>query len=79
MQRITRYSLLLRQVLHFTPKEHPHHDATLISLQLSDEFLDQVNNAIKERDSVQKITEITKQVDLEIPSEVSPFLCSITN
>ena len=71
MQRITRYSLLFRQILHFTPKDHPHHDATLISLQLSDEFLDQVNTGIKERESRLKIAFITQQVDLEIPSEVN--------
>jgi hypothetical protein len=69
MQRITRYSLLLRQILHFTPKDHPHHDATLIALQLSDEFLDHVNTAIKEKQSKIKIAQITSQLDLEIPSE----------
>lgn len=70
MQRITRYSLLLRQILHYTPKDHPHHDATLIALQLSDEFLDQVNAAIREKESMVKIRQITQLIDLEIPQEV---------
>ena len=70
MQRITRYSLLLRQILHYTPKDHPHHDATLISLQLSDEFLDQVNAAIREKQSMVKIRQIAQSIDLEIPQEV---------
>ncbi len=67
MQRITRYSLLLRQILHFTPKKHPDHDATLIALQLSDEYLEQLNSAIKERQSRIKIQEITEILDLNIP------------
>jgi Mn-dependent DtxR family transcriptional regulator len=73
MQRITRYSLLLRQILHFTPKDHPHHDATLIALQLSDEFLDQLNAAMKHKQSKIKISQIASQLDLEIPSEVVMF------
>jgi hypothetical protein len=71
MQRITRYSLLMRQILHYTPKDHPHHDATLIALQLSDEFLEKVNKAIKVQQSVRKIVEITKTTDLHIPNENS--------
>ncbi|KAJ3337239.1 Intersectin 1 (SH3 domain protein), partial [Kappamyces sp. JEL0680] len=70
MQRITRYSLLLRQILHYTAKTHPEYDATLIALQLSEEFLDQINNAIKEAQSIVNIERISKLVDLEIPSEL---------
>jgi hypothetical protein len=65
---------LLRQILHFTPKEHPDHDATLIALQLSDEFLDKLNFAIKERQSRIKIQQISEALDLEIPQEVLIFL-----
>jgi hypothetical protein len=74
MQRITRYSLLLRQILHYTTKEHPHYDACLISLQMSEEFLDEVNWAIKLKQSKSNINRITKTVDLDIPTEVSSSL-----
>ncbi|KAI8901879.1 hypothetical protein BC833DRAFT_617246 [Globomyces pollinis-pini] len=69
MQRVARYSLLLRAILHYTPKSHPHHDATLIALQLSDEFLDKLNLGIKVAESRKKIKMISDTLDLEIPSE----------
>lgn len=73
MQRITRYSLLLRQILHYTAKDHPHYDASLISLQMSEEFLEEVNLAIKLKQSISNINRIIKTVDLDIPSEVMLF------
>ncbi|KAJ3318153.1 Intersectin 1 (SH3 domain protein) [Boothiomyces sp. JEL0866] len=69
MQRITRYSLLLRQIKHYTPKNHPHHDTSLIAFQLSEEFLEKINNAVKIQESVAKIKEIVRVLDLEIPQE----------
>lgn len=69
MQRITRYALLLRQILHYTPKPHREYDSSMIALQMSEEFLDHINNAIKLRQSILNIDRIVKTVDLEIPSE----------
>nr|KAJ3421080.1 Intersectin 1 (SH3 domain protein) [Polyrhizophydium stewartii] len=69
MQRITRYSLLLRQMLHYTPKDHPQHEPTLIALQMSDELLEKLNAATKERQTLIKLREITRTVDLAIPEE----------
>ncbi|KAH6564033.1 hypothetical protein BASA62_008155 [Batrachochytrium salamandrivorans] len=69
MQRITRYSLLLRQMLHHTPKEHREHECTLIALQMSDELLEKLNAATKERQTQAKISELARTVDLSIPEE----------
>ncbi|KAI8903624.1 hypothetical protein EDD86DRAFT_214877 [Gorgonomyces haynaldii] len=69
MQRITRYSLLLRQLLHYTPKQHPDHDSTLIALQMSDEFLENLNRTTMEQESVIKIKEIQQQIDLRVPNQ----------
>ena len=74
MQRITRYALLLRQILHYTPKLHREYDSSMIALQMSEEFLDHINNAIKLRQSILNIDRIVKTVDLEIPSEVCHLL-----
>jgi hypothetical protein len=73
MQRATRYPLLFRQILHYTSKDHLEYDATLIALQLSEEFLDQVNNSIKETQTVSNIKRIVNTVDLDVPNEVGDF------
>lgn len=66
MQRITRYSLLLRQILHYTPKSHSDHETTLIALQMSDEFLEKVNRDTLRQQSQLKIQQIVRSVDLEV-------------
>ena len=71
MQRITRYALLLRQILHYTSKTHHQYDSYVIALQLAEEFLDEINGAIKSRQSIGNIERIIKLVDLSIPSEVN--------
>ena len=70
MQRITRYALLLRQILHYTPEIHHEYDSTSIALQMCEELLDQINTSIKLRQSVLNIERITNMVDLELPNEV---------
>jgi hypothetical protein len=73
MQRITRYSLLFRQILHYTSKENPHYDAALIALQLSEELVEKINGSIKEKQSERKMEELKAKIDLEIPDEVFCF------
>ena len=70
MQRITRYSLLFRQILHYTGKEHPHHDATLVALQMCDSFVDKLNSSIREKQSLSKLVDLVNLLDLDIPDEV---------
>ncbi|KAK6095770.1 hypothetical protein MT418_004440 [Batrachochytrium dendrobatidis] len=69
MQRVTRYSLLLRQMLHHTPIDHREHEPTLIALQMNDELLEKLNTATKERHTLAKIRELSRTVDLSIPED----------
>ncbi|KAJ3270432.1 Intersectin 1 (SH3 domain protein) [Terramyces sp. JEL0728] len=57
------------KIKHYTPKNHPHHDTSLIAFQLSEEFLEKINNAVKVQESIAKIRDIVKVLDLEIPQE----------
>ena len=70
MQRITRYSLLFRQILHYTTKNHPHHDATVLALQMCDGFAEKLNSSIREKQSLSKLIELVNLIDLDIPDEV---------
>lgn len=71
MQRVTRYSLLLRQILHYTPKEHPEHPDILSAFNTSENLAKIVNQATKESESIQKIQETMQLVDLQVPGEDS--------
>jgi hypothetical protein len=67
MQRITRYNLLLKQILHYTPKEHLEHADILSALHASEKVAQSVNQATKESESCQKIEELSQQIDLSLP------------
>lgn len=64
MQRITRYSLLLKQILHYTPKTHPDHDGVVKALAMSEKAAEMVNNAAKARESEEKLEEVRRVLDL---------------
>lgn len=51
VQRLTRYSLLLRQILHYTPKNHPDHSATVMALNESEVFLRQTNEEVRAKEN----------------------------
>ncbi|KAJ3288737.1 Intersectin 1 (SH3 domain protein) [Borealophlyctis nickersoniae] len=69
MQRITRYTLLLRQILHHTPVGHPDHDDILAALEIAEATADRVNVAAREQESRDKIEEVSAVLDLEITGE----------
>lgn len=73
MQRITRYSLLLRQLLHYTPKNHAEHETTLIALQMSVEFLEKLNKNTRNQESTVKIEYLSKSIDLNLPVHVLTY------
>jgi hypothetical protein len=70
MQRITRYALLLRRILHYTLPTHPHYNSCLLALQASENFLESLNESVKIGESELKIQQIQKLVDLKIPGSV---------
>jgi hypothetical protein len=65
MQRITRYPLLIKQILHYTPKPHPDHADLLIALSLTEKVLSEVNTAAKKAENQAKMEEISDLVDVE--------------
>jgi hypothetical protein len=69
MQRVTRYSLLFKQILHYTPKDHLERADILAALDASENLARSVNQATKESESRQKIEEIALIVDLQLPEE----------
>ncbi|KAJ3139972.1 Intersectin 1 (SH3 domain protein) [Geranomyces variabilis] len=69
MQRITRYALLLKQILHYTPKAHPDHPAVVRALAMAEKEAQLVNSAARERESREKLQEIQKVLDLTCDEE----------
>ncbi|KAJ3339221.1 Intersectin 1 (SH3 domain protein) [Gonapodya sp. JEL0774] len=69
MQRLTRYPLLLRKVIHYTSKSHPDHDSLLIALNLAEKALEEVNERAKDIDNRRKLEEISGFVDFEKAEE----------
>ncbi|KAI9099787.1 Dbl homology domain-containing protein [Phlyctochytrium arcticum] len=64
MQRITRYALLLKQVLHYTSKTHPDHEDVVRALDLAEKSAEMVNSAARERESLEKLEEVSRILDL---------------
>jgi hypothetical protein len=65
MQRITRYPLLIKQILHYTPKDHADHADLLTALSLMETLLSDVNAAAKDSENEAKMKEISSLIDLE--------------
>ncbi|KAJ1555279.1 Intersectin-2, partial [Nowakowskiella sp. JEL0078] len=65
MQRITRYSLLLKQILHYTPKSHPDYSDVIKTIQLAEKSAEKVNLAAKDRDNENKLETIANIIDLD--------------
>ena len=63
MQRITRYPLLLKQILHFTLKTHPDQKDLLEALNLSEKLLALVNESAQETENKYKMEEIVGLID----------------
>ncbi|KAI8807711.1 Dbl homology domain-containing protein [Cladochytrium replicatum] len=65
MQRITRYSLLLKQILQHTPNNHPDFVGLQQALRLIERVATNVNNAAQEYENRLKVAEIMNLVDFE--------------
>ncbi|KAI8614258.1 Dbl homology domain-containing protein, partial [Chytriomyces sp. MP71] len=63
MQRITRYIILLKQILHYTPATHPEHDSVSRAVDLADRVAERVNTAVMAVESRDKLEAINSQVD----------------
>ncbi|KAI7900770.1 uncharacterized protein BX663DRAFT_516465 [Cokeromyces recurvatus] len=65
VQRITRYPLLLRQILNCTSKKHPDYTLVRSSLSIAQRILEDVNEETRRYESSQKVSELTRIIDME--------------
>jgi hypothetical protein len=69
MQRVTRYPLLFRQILHYTPPEHPDHADVVAALAGSQQVADAVNAAARGAENRQKLADLLTLLDLHVQGE----------
>ncbi|RCH90712.1 hypothetical protein CU097_003149 [Rhizopus azygosporus] len=65
VQRITRYPLLLRQILNSTPKKHPDHALVRSALSVAQRILEDVNEETRRFENNQKMDELARIIDME--------------
>lgn len=66
MQRITRYTLVLKQILYHTPIGHRDYNTLVQALELSEGTADLINTAAKKQDSRAKINEIINNTEIDL-------------
>ncbi|KAI8146299.1 hypothetical protein BJV82DRAFT_412188 [Fennellomyces sp. T-0311] len=64
MQRITRYPLLLQNILHATPKKHPDYGVLRSALAKSSHILQNVNEETRRYENSQKMRELSRLLDM---------------
>ncbi|ORX88366.1 hypothetical protein K493DRAFT_341344 [Basidiobolus meristosporus CBS 931.73] len=69
MQRITRYPLLLRQILHYTSKDHEDYEHISQALEKAEGILHEANQIAKIREDEGKLKEISGLVDFTTSEE----------
>ncbi|KAI9322514.1 hypothetical protein BX666DRAFT_1849334 [Dichotomocladium elegans] len=65
MQRITRYPLLLHNILNATPKQHPDYGFLRAALNKAELTLEHVNEETRRYENNQKIDELSRILDME--------------
>lgn len=65
MQRLTRYPILLKTVLHYTPKTHPDHENLLQASILLENFVSMTNEAARNESDMIKLTALQAKIDFE--------------
>ncbi|KAG0711649.1 Intersectin-1 [Chionoecetes opilio] len=78
MQRITRYPLLIKQLLKYTPEGHPDYYNTQEALSASETLCAQVNEAVSQRENTDKLEWMQRCVTCEGLNERLVFN-SLTN
>ncbi|KAK0474009.1 Dbl homology domain-containing protein [Armillaria novae-zelandiae] len=62
MQRITRYPLLVKQILHYTEPGGPEHTAIVDSLRAAERILAHINETIREQEGRETLREISQHL-----------------
>ncbi|KAJ9084571.1 actin organization and endocytosis protein, variant 4 [Entomophthora muscae] len=64
VQRITRYPLLLSQILKYTSAEHPDFERLTQAVQKAKSLLDEINSCARESEDAQQLLEHKQAIDL---------------
>ncbi|GEM10145.1 rho guanyl-nucleotide exchange factor [Rhodotorula toruloides] len=62
MQRVTRYPLLVNQILRYTPADHPDHQPLERALQIAETTLNDINEAVRTHENQEKLAWLTDTV-----------------
>lgn len=75
VQRLARYPMLIRQILHYTPKTYAEHDLVAKSLNLTEDLLRETNEAVRSAENREKLRDL--QTRLNSVGNKSKFLSSL--
>uniref|UniRef100_A0A670K317 Intersectin-1 n=1 Tax=Podarcis muralis TaxID=64176 RepID=A0A670K317_PODMU len=78
MQRVTRYPLIIKNILENTPENHPDHSHLKQALEKAEELCSQVNEGVREKENSDRLEWIQGHVQCEGLSEQLVFN-SVTN
>uniref|UniRef100_A0AAY4C928 Intersectin-1 n=1 Tax=Denticeps clupeoides TaxID=299321 RepID=A0AAY4C928_9TELE len=78
MQRVTRYPLIIKNILENTPESHPDHSHLRQALEKAEELCSQVNEGVREKENSDRLEWIQTHVQCEGLSEQLVFN-SVTN
>ncbi|XP_013359811.1 PREDICTED: intersectin-1 isoform X2 [Chinchilla lanigera] len=78
MQRVTRYPLIIKNILENTPESHPDHSHLKHALEKAEELCSQVNEGVREKENSDRLEWIQAHVQCEGLSEQLVFN-SVTN
>ncbi|MBN3298282.1 ITSN1 protein, partial [Amia calva] len=78
MQRVTRYPLIIKNILENTPENHPDHSHLKQALEKAEELCSQVNEGVREKENSDRLEWIQAHVQCEGLSEQLVFN-SVTN
>ncbi|XP_072293292.1 intersectin-1 isoform X1 [Eucyclogobius newberryi] len=78
MQRVTKYPLIIKNILENTPESHPDHSHLKAALEKAEELCSQVNEGVREKENSDRLEWIQAHVQCEGLSEQLVFN-SVTN
>ncbi|NXP16980.1 ITSN1 protein, partial [Scytalopus superciliaris] len=78
MQRVTRYPLIIKNIMENTPESHPDHSHLRHALEKAEELCSQVNEGVREKENSDRLEWIQAHVQCEGLSEQLVFN-SVTN
>ncbi|XP_042724464.1 intersectin-1 isoform X3 [Lagopus leucura] len=78
MQRVTRYPLIIKNIIENTPESHPDHSHLKHALEKAEELCSQVNEGVREKENSDRLEWIQAHVQCEGLSEQLVFN-SVTN